>query len=645
MNLFTKNSKNNYIVYFIILCLSAMAFLPVCFSKRQVVGDGSEYYAMYLAFQSTHRPWMTEKAFAAYKLFVEKDKISGICAEDQLKDRFPSLRVNQTADFNHFWSYSLLAYFVHLAINLVGFRMDPNSAFLMLHFLLFATLAMYFYSSFKWRGVICIFLITLSSPIVWYMNKVHTEFLTYCCVAFSVGAIITRNYLLSAFFLAVASTQNPSFALISFIPFAYRFTAQRGTSFSIIEVLLAIATSFIVCVHPFYYFLRYGVPTPQLLAGGASIGGNNSYFYIWLLDPDIGLFPNWPLGVLVVLWFTVLVFLKKNEVLSKIKQNILFLIFCILYICINLYAQSSTTNINSGASIGVARYATWYIPLLFPLLYFIFYAIQGKKIYFYILFTVSLLLTAYNIFLCDLNKRETHDAPSYLSHLMQSSYPKSYDPHPEIFAERFSGLGEAVWLNDPKIIIGPDFHKILVFPESESVNIYPKMAPRGVSELRQVLAEFLIVKKSQPFFYYLNDSQKDMIASIINKQNIEPGEIVPHDSPLLKFSGWSVAETSHRWSDGYVSSIRFKIDSSRNWLGELKFIGFSNGDQSTEIILNGTSIFSGKITPNQNELVIRFDPSLLKSGENMIQFKHPQARSVGDDTRLMALGLKYIVLN
>jgi len=230
---------------------------------------------------------------------------------------------------------------------------------------------------------------------------------------------------------------------------------------------------------------------------------------------------------------------------------------------------------------------------------------------------------------------------------MQSNYPKSYDPPPELFAERFSGLGEAVWLNDPKIVIGPGFHKILVFPESESVNIYPKMASREkeVSELRQVLAEFLIVTKNQPFYCYLNDFQRNKIASIIENQKIEPGEIVPHDSLLLKFSGWSVAETSHRWSDGYVSSIHFKIDSSRNWLGELKFNGFSNGDQNIEISLNNASIFSGKITPNQNELVIRFDPSLLKNGENMIQFKHPQARSVGDDTRLMALGLKYIVLN
>ena len=44
--------------------------------------------------------------------------------------------------------------------------------------------------------------------------------------------------------------------------------------------------------------------------------------------------------------------------------------------------------------------------------------------------------------------------------------------------------------------------------------------------------------------------------------------------------------------------------------------------------------FTRKIPPNQNELVFRFDPSLLKRSENMIQFKSPEARSLGNDTRL-----------
>ncbi|MCK9912270.1 hypothetical protein MXD81_24160, partial [Microbacteriaceae bacterium K1510] len=84
-----------------------------------------------------------------------------------------------------------------------------------------------------------------------------------------------------------------------------------------------------------YYFARYGVVTPQVLAGGATPGLYLNIWYIWLIDPDIGLFPNWPFGLLLLgagalLWSST--FSTPAAALEKPSHPARFWTVCAVYL-------------------------------------------------------------------------------------------------------------------------------------------------------------------------------------------------------------------------------------------------------------------------------------------------------------------------
>ena len=425
------------------------------------VGDGSEYYAMFLSWAETRRPWMTPPAFDAYERLVASNQISYMVPRNWLEGVFPALRLNEQADFNHFWFYSLLAYLAAAGLGSFGVPVGVHQGFLLLHLgLLLASLAMAA-RLLGTRGVLAVAVLTLSSPIIWYLDKVHTELFTYCTVLMAVIALMRDRYLVAALCLALASTQNPSFALLAAVPYGYRFVVLGRRRFSWLETVLAVATALIVLAHPVYYFLRFGVPTPQMLAGGASVGANLAYLHIWLLDPDIGLLPNWPLGVLMVmigagaLW----------PLRFRLARPSFLLVFAALFFAVNLLAHASTTNLNSGATPGPARYALWYIPIFLPLVVAAFGRMTPLRRK-WPLWGLVLTLTVVNLSVSWPARPENNYAPTFLSRFVQTYLSALYTPPAEVFAERFSGLGEGSRLPYARAIVGPDCRKALVYPQS-----------------------------------------------------------------------------------------------------------------------------------------------------------------------------------
>lgn len=643
MNTFKFKSLALYILIALLLCI--IFGILNNYSPRRV-GDGSEYYGMFFAWSECHRPWLTESSFKAYDDLWKENRISGLITVDDLRNAFPSLMVAGTADFNHFWFYSLLAYFASLILKIVTASCGVHSAFLFLHYILLTSVFLYAFYSFKWRGVVVVAILTFSSPMLWYLDKVHTELFTYCTVLLSVMLVYNKKYLAGSLFLSLASTQNPSFALIAFIPFVYRIIFLHKVKFSSIEVCLAILTSILVCAHPIYYFLRFGVPTPQLLAGGADVGANLSNFYIWIIDPDIGLLANWPVGILLLL-FTGSFFVLKHKKHDRAKDVFLF-VFILAYLIINLYAQSSTTNINSGATTGIARYATWYIPLFFVPAHFILvnFNKNDKALYVFILACAPLCF----LNLQNNNPRmwESYWTPTFLSNLIQTKFSFLYNPPPEIFAERFSGRGESVWTLNPIAILGPDSRKVLIFPHAGGNGSIVSQIMQGDEQLKlkNIIFESIPINSSAMPYYYMLDGPK--IKQILDASNavkqIIPGKWYKHDSGIIAFTGWSIAESYHRWSLGKMSEIDFSIDSPIEFKGELLLDGGTHGHQYIEILLNGESIYSGFMDGSTKITAIQFDSKLIKTGKNKLKFLLPKACLASDtDPRIIGLSLRNIM--
>jgi len=345
------------------------------------------------------------------------------------------------------------------------------------------TLISVFYHLYKWQGVVAAVILVFTSPLIWYLNKVHTELFTVVLTLLAVALIQKKQYLWGAFFLGLASTQNISFAIVAFIPFFYRVVIFWREEFSITEVVLASGTAIIVLAHPAYYFFRYGVPTPQLLTKVASLGENFGIFYIWLLDPDVGLLAYWPFG-LIIIALSFLCFISRRRVTLK-REDYFFYFFIFSFLFINFYAQSSTTNLNSGGTRGPARYALWYLPIFLPLLLLILRTVTHTKITVYVFALTAGIFGSVNYYLNNPALGEQYTRPSFLSLFIQKNFSFIYFPPAEIFAERYGNADGNAGLKT-RAILGPDCKKLLIYTGSERATIISDYCDKDLGLLKEV---------------------------------------------------------------------------------------------------------------------------------------------------------------
>jgi hypothetical protein len=462
--------------------VAATLFLP---SMR--VGDGSEYYAMFLAWTQAFRPWMLDFVWQAYERFAAHSGVAGVVSADRLANAFPALKIGDTHDFNHFWFYSFLAAIVGFVPQKLGLA-DPTISFGALHGLLLAVPAVMAYRSYGWVGVVAVLLLVLSSPLIWYINKVHTEFFTVTMVAASVLAIMRRDVPLSALFLAIASTQNLPIAGVAFVMCAVFVVSRiwiKTPREDVARIMLILtATAIFAALHPIYYYMRFHVLTPQLLAGGAEIGIGLRYAFIWLIDPDIGLLPNWPTGV-VALIGGLLIVAKRPGLWDG--SRMLFFAYSLLFIAVCLFAQSSTTNINSGATPGPARYGLWYIPLALPFIITCIRWASEQRVRLVMVVGLTTIACAVSSFTFAPWRHEAYNKPTLQSTLVQTYLPALYEPPPEIWLERYSGHGERRPTMPYAAVVGPDCNRVLVTAHAAGSieNVYHcRLRPKAQKAIR-----------------------------------------------------------------------------------------------------------------------------------------------------------------
>ncbi|MQT47215.1 hypothetical protein GHO40_10805 [Pseudomonas helleri] len=638
----SAQSKRSLMVYFWIALSILLLFMYLPKLTPQRVGDGNEYYALYLAWKETLRPWMNDASYQAFQQLYQSNTISGMMPEDWLRGYSPALRLRDESDFNHFWLYSFLAFAVARFCQIFGLLLGPHTAFLGLHFFLVTGVAFIAYHLYGKRGILVFTLMTLFSPMLWFSDKVHTELFTYCLTLAGVMLVYSRKYTCAALFLALASTQNPSFALIAFIPFAFRFCLEKNKPFSIFEVFMMIGTAFAVLAHPVYYFLRFGVPTPQLLAGGASLGGNLSNFYIWLFDPDLGLIPNWPLGILLILLAVSLV-VKNKSFTQSLNTNKYFYLFSSIFLIVSLFANSSTTNLNSGATPGLARYALWYLPLLFPAVLYVINNFPSRKVISYPLALVIAIIGYASIKTNAPSGPEGYDSPSWLSNAIQLKLPWLYTPPAEVFKERFSGLGETSYENI-RGVLGPDCHKLLIFPgEHKELVTVPARCLIDSRSLGSLINESPLPLTDT--FYNLSDSQYDQLMP-----KVTPGKysLATSGNGLFALtSGWWTPENWGVWTVGRTATLTLPCTASQYYADQdkidmtLSLHGF--GRQKVTITQDRKELFDGHIEA-QGDLPLRVNIDKCSSSRILIKIaiKDPVAPSdvmQSEDRRKLGIGV------
>jgi len=404
----------------VVLVLYALVLLfLIATSSPRLVGDGGEYRAMAVQLASGHvpRPGATSHFLAYSALAV------------------PGIWVTHWMGTNDLYAFTALNVSLLLSAAFVALRR--------LH----------------WSAVLLVFV----SPILWWVDKAHTEPFTFSLVTITLVLCVEQP---SWAFVAagLAATQNPPFALLVVVVALVNclvrpaIFAQRCVR---LALLVGIALSLL---HPLYYSIRVGRLT--------SLSGNILWhwpnlreFLTIVIDPNLGLVVAFPVLALVVVGALVIVLWHEPaavlvpEVMVAAAAAVLFLL-----------SASQVANVNHGGTPGMSRYATWLIPVAIPLLGVVQ---RSRPAMITVLVPVAILSAAMNAVAFRPAVPEDGMEPSAVARWLWTHHPGLDTPLPEVFVERLGGGAEDNWLP----VSTPGCEKVLVVGRGPSIGEWPVWCP------------------------------------------------------------------------------------------------------------------------------------------------------------------------
>lgn len=539
------------------LLLVALLYPILCSLPKDRTGDGSEYYGMEMAVGLEHRTYVQSETWAAYEQLRESGQIRGMQPAADLKAFYQRLTLNGGTDFNHFWLYPAAAAALGHAGMLVGLSSESHAHFMLLHAMLIAGLLLICTHQHGWRGLLAAAAIVFASPVLWYVNKVHTELFTVTLTTAALAFALRERWAYAGLFLAIVTTQNISFVVPAFAACAmalYAHARNRGHGMSPLEVTTLALAPLATILHPFYYFARFGSFTPQLINGGAQVSDLNVLSSLrYVFDPDIGLLPSWPLGLFIIAAAT-------HGLLTRrfLRPSVTVLGFAVIYTLAAMLAQAATTNVNSGGTFGPARYGLWYICLFYPLMAVLrpMATTQRNRWLVCAAWILTALAALASARLAWPTKIESYLTPTRAASLIYGYVPWLWSPTEEVFYERNSGVGE-LRPTTPALIVGPRCRKALYMPgnESDKINVYPTnvcaLTPEGAAEL--VAASFT-KPPAKPQYFIVDPMHLPKPKILPAKQIVEAASLRPYLS-----EGWSADEPSGVWSLGNDSQLRLRL--------------------------------------------------------------------------------------
>lgn len=456
-------------------------------------GDSLEYVAMLVSWAEFARPYVTSDSAKLMETRLGRPAATGESAFfADLKERFPSLLKNGSEmDLPHFWFYSLAASVFYYPVRLVG--LNIGFAFMLLHLLLVVAGYFVIRRALGSAAGLCLVLVVCFSPLIWFVNKIHVELFTVVLASVGAALLAAENWAGSALSLALASTQNPPFAILAGLVFLLGFWRSR---WAVIRDKLPwwIAAFALAALQPAYYWLRLGILNPVVATGAADLSRDAFSLRKMLsviVDPDIGLLANWPIALLLILAFGFQAARKRARFSASIW------IFLLASLPVLLWSQSRTLNLNHGGTYLISRYALWYMYIFFLVLWQLGVSLlssprAARRAW----LAAGLLAGAAAVVQFWPARPEEYLRPTRASLWIYDHVPGLYDPMPEIFTERYrrieENLPENVWaVSNPsgnRILVRRgrmmNFHReeelgpIPTCPELDQVRVYMEAARR-----------------------------------------------------------------------------------------------------------------------------------------------------------------------
>jgi hypothetical protein len=328
----------------------ACALCLVAGSTPRAVGDGVQYVVQALNFSRGGGPAITGADLAVLDADAARlapEMAGWTVAAHSVED------ARGRHDFLHFWFYALIATPFVGAAAAVG--VTPLAGFVGLNLALFTLALLLAAPRVGWPAALLLF----AGPVVWWLDKPHTEIFTFSLLVVAMACLAERPWW-SLVAAGAAALQNPPVAALLVLIPAGLFA--RGTNVvGDRRVLAGFAAGLaLAAAHPVYTYARHGVAS--LLFRGATSGVPQlAEILAPLTDPTIGLVANYPAFVAAVGAGAVLLMRPGAE--RRDVDVIVGVVAAVIF----LLAFARTGNFHHGATPSMSRYALWLVPLSVPL--------------------------------------------------------------------------------------------------------------------------------------------------------------------------------------------------------------------------------------------------------------------------------------
>jgi hypothetical protein len=422
-------------------------------------GDSLDYCALLVSWSEYFSPYLTEETCVRIEQRLgnkSEGRRPGFFAWK--KQRFPQLlRKGTELDLTHFWFYSLSAAVFYWPAKLVS--QNIRLSFMLFHIALLLLAFLIIRRKLGQTAALSLFFLVFASPLFWFINKVQVEFFTVMLAVIGITLLVSEDFAASALSFALASTQNPPFAILCLIAFLLGFWRKKWAIMKRPGAFVWLAALLLAALHPAYYYFRLGILNPIMGGGWTNFGRDGFHvrkMLSFIIDPDIGLLSNWPLALPLILLFAWLTLKKRTRLTPRVG------LFVLLSMPILLWSQSRTGNLNHGGTFSISRYALWYLYVFFLIAwqlgeYFSLRKGVAKRV---ISGTVVGLALVGAVEFWPQRPQMTR-RPTWASRFLYCHLPGLYDPMPEIFIERYMGeIGtpaKNIWA-----ISNPSGNKILV---------------------------------------------------------------------------------------------------------------------------------------------------------------------------------------
>lgn len=419
-------------------------------SPPRLVGDGREYLAQAIEFASFRGPAFRPPDIPHIQAELARFDPS-LANWDIWSSTVPDR--NRGRVFLHFWFYALLAAPGVMLASALG--APPTLGFTALNVVLLGTALWIALPRIGAAGCLLLF----AGPIVWWIDKAHTEAFTFALLTIALATMKDQPgwSMLAA---GLASTQNPPIAVLIPIVFSVGVTRSRFGFGDRRVIAAAVAAIVLALLHPVYTYTHHGTPSLLLIQ---TRPGAPTFQTVSapILDPSIGLVGNFPLFLIVVMagfGFRV----RHNRENSILEELVIPATAAVIF----LLSFSRTTNVHHGGTPSISRYALWLIPLAVPLLAALHRSRGTAWVRF--LWCAALTSAVTSVFAFRPSVPQNSREPTWLASFLWTRHPGWNNPLPEVFVET------QLHIDDMRVPVATGgCEKILVAGANADAGIWP----------------------------------------------------------------------------------------------------------------------------------------------------------------------------